>query len=140
MGVVLFSGLVALALLLLPLILVLLMVLFETTAHGVLVLLGLLVNWLRAFLPGGDGRLPPFQAVVFHPLDVALASLMRALPCLGGLVLILLNRGPGGWWWWIVLLWGLAAAIGGQLVAAVLLPGLMIAALFALPLPVWNRQ
>ena len=129
----LLSGLTGLALLLLPLILVLLMLLFETTARGVLVLLGLLVDWLRAFMPGGEGGLPPFQAVVFHPLDAALGSLLRALPCLAGLVLILLNRGSGGrWWWWITPLWALAAAIGGKPVAVVLMPGLVIAAIFAL--------
>ncbi len=131
-GLALFSGLAALGLLILPLILVLLMVLFETTARGVLVLLGLLVNWLRDFVPGSGGSLPPFQAVVFHPLEVALGSLLRAMPCLAGLMLILLRRSSGRWWWWILMLWSLAAAIGGRPVATLLLPGLVIAAIFAL--------
>ena len=133
-GLTLFSGVAALAALLLPLMLVLLMVLFDSVAHGVVVLLGLLLSWLRGFILGREGGSPLFQTVAFHPLRVAFASLLHALPCLVGLVLILLNRKPGGWWWWIVLSWGIAAAFGGQVVAALLLPGLCIAMLFALPL------
>ena len=67
---------------------------------------------------------------MFHPREAALGSLLRALPCLAGLVLILLNRAPAAWWW-VVLLWSLAAATGGKPVAMVLLPGLVIAAIFA---------
>ena len=137
-GLALASGVAALAMLLLPLLLVLLMVLFDSTAHGIVVLLELLLSWLRAFMPG-NGGVPPFRTVTFHPLDVALGSLMRALPCLGGLMLILLNRRPGARWWWIVLLWGSAAVIGGKAAAAVLLPGLVVAAIFALPLAALRR-
>jgi hypothetical protein len=131
-GLALFSGVAALALLLLPLLLVLLMVLFDTTAHGLLVLLALLLSWLRQFVPDGQGGLPAFRTVAFHPLDVALGSLTHALPCLAGLAVILINRASRGWWW-VALLWGLAAATSGRIVAAVLLPGLVLAALLALP-------
>ncbi len=138
-GLALVSGVAALAMLLLPLLLVLLMVLFDSTAHGIVVLLGLLLSWLREFMPGGGG-MPPFRTVTFHPLEVALASLLRALPCLAGLMLILLDRRPGARWWWIVLLWGCAAVIGGKAVAAVLLPGLVVAMVFALPLAARRRR
>ena len=139
-GLALFSGLAALAVILLPLVLVLLMLLFDTTAHGVLVLLGLLFEWLRSFMPGnggagngspGGGTLPAFQTVLVHPLPVALESLARAAPCLAGLVLILLNQAPGRGWWWIVLLWAVAAAAGGEAAALLLLPGLVLASCFA---------
>ena len=131
-GLALFSGLAALGLLLLPLLLVLLMVLFDTAAHGLLVLLVLLLGWLRQFVPGGGNGMPAFGTVTFHPLHVAVGSVVRALPCLAGLALILINRASKGWWC-VALLWGLAAATGGRIVAAVLLPGLVLAALFALP-------
>jgi hypothetical protein len=131
-GLALFSGLLALAVLLLPLVLVLLMVLFDTTAHGVIVLMGLLLSWLRQFMPGGEGGLVPFRMIAFHPLHVALQSLLHTLPCLAGLALILLNPRPGGWWGWVVLFWAFASAFGGEVVTVVLLPGLVIAAVFAL--------
>ncbi len=127
------SGTAALALLLLPLLLVLLMVLFDAVTHGMFVLIGALFDWLRGFVPGTAGSLPPFQSIAFHPWQVALASLMRSLPCLAGLMLVLLRRGPGGWWWWIVLLWSLAACVGGATVRQILLPGCVAAMLLALP-------
>ncbi len=127
------SGTAGLALLLLPLLLVLLMVLFDTVTHGLFVLVGALLDWLRAFVPGSAGSLPPFQSIAFHPWRVALQSLMRSLPCMAGLMLVLLRRGPGGWWWWIVLLWSLAACLGGPTVRQILLPGCVAATLLALP-------
>ena len=131
-SVAVLSGLSALGLLALPLLLLLLMVLFDTTMHGVVVLVELLLGWLRDFVLGGDGGLPLFQTIAFHPLQVAAESLARALPCLAGLMLVLPRRKPKGRWWWIVLFWGLAAAIGGEAPALMLLPGLIIAVIFAL--------
>ncbi len=128
------SGIAALALLLLPLLLVLLMVLFDTVTRGVLVLIGSWLDWLRGALPGGSAGLPPFQAIAFHPLRVALGSLMRSLPCLGGLMLVSPRRGAGGWWC-IVLFWVLAGSLGGPTVAAILLPGGIAAMLLALLRP-----
>ena len=139
LGLTLFSGVAALAVLLLPLMLVLLMVLFDSVAHGVVVLLGLLLDWLRALIVGSEGG-PLLQTVAFHPLQVAFESLLHALPCLTGLILILLNQRPGTRWWWIVLSWSIAAGFGGPLVAALLLPGLCIAILFALPLDALHRR
>ena len=135
-GLALLSGLAALAALLLPLLLVLLMLLFDNTAHGLMLLLQLLFGWLAAFLPsngnmaGNGSGLSSLEALAFHPLDIALNSLLRALPCMAGLALILLDPKPGARWWGILLLWGFSAAIGGEAVAALLLPGLAVAALF----------
>ncbi len=134
------SGTAALALLLLPLVLVLLMALFDTVTHGMLVLIGAWFDWLRGSAPGSDGGLPPFQTIALQPRRVALDSLMRSLPCLAGLMLVLLHRGPGGWWWWITLLWGLAASLGGSTVAAILLPGCIMAMLLALPRRASSRR
>ena len=131
-GLALVSGLSALAVLLLPLLLVLLMLLFDTTAHGVAVLLGLVLHWLRTFVLGDQAAAPALQALALHPLDVAMSSLLRGAPCLAGLMLILCNRKPGAGWWWVVLFWTVAAAAGGGIVTAMLLPGLLSAALFAL--------
>lgn len=130
-GLALSSGLSALAILLLPLLLVLLMMLFDTTAHGVVVLLDVLFSWLRAFMPGSAGGSSPFWTVAFHPAQVAVTSLAQALPCLGGLLLILLRREPGRSWWWVVLLWGLSAGMDGEVVASLLLPGIVVAASLA---------
>ncbi len=132
-GLALVSGTAALALLLLPLMLVLRMVLFDSTAHGVLVLLGVLLGWLQDFLLAGaaGGSLAPFPAIAFHPLRVAAGSIACAAPCAAGL-LVLLARWPArGSWWWVVLLWSIAALLGGKAAAAALLPGLLVAGLFA---------
>ncbi|MGI4745742.1 MAG: hypothetical protein ACRYGI_03570 [Janthinobacterium lividum] len=129
----LLSGLAALSILILPLMLVLLMVLFDTVAHGLLVLLGLLVTWLRQIVQVGATGLPPYDTIAFAPLDVALRSLFRSLPCLAGLMLVLLRQRPGRSWWLVVVLWGLSASIGGEVVAVALLPGIGIAIWFALP-------
>jgi len=127
------SGTAALAILLLPLVLVLLMMLFETTAHGVFVLFGMVFNWLRTTMPGSGNALPPFRTVEFHPLDVIVGSAARSLPCLCGLVLILLHRQAGPWWWWIVMLWGLTAWLGGTVIAFVLIPGILVSLALAWP-------
>ena len=122
------SSVAALALLLLPVVLVLLMVLFDITAHGVLVLLGLLLGWLRAFLPdapqAGDGS-------GFHPLGVASAALLHALPVIGGLLCAALGRHPRNWCG-ALLLWGAAALWDGSVVAATLVPALVGATICAL--------
>ncbi|WP_428377185.1 hypothetical protein [Lichenicoccus sp.] len=123
------SSVAALALLLLPLVLVLLMVLFDTTAHGVLVLLGLLLGWLRAFLPGSPHAT---TGAGFHPLGVALGSLLHAIPVLGGLLAILSGRQPRHWRG-ALLLWVVAAAFDGSVVAATLAPAIAGAAIGALP-------
>ena len=119
----------ALALLLLPLVLVLLMVLFETTAHGVLALFGLLLGWLRAFLPGSRYDT---AGAGFDALGVALDALLRALPVLGGLLAIVIGRRPR-YWCVALLLWGLAAALDGPVIAVVLGPAMAGAALCAVP-------
>lgn len=123
-GIALLSGATALALLMLPLFLVLLMVLFDRMAHGVLVLLGLLLTWLLELLPSNGNGLPSYQAVTLQPLAVAVHALFHIVPCVAGLALILLNRRSGRNWWLVVPLWGVTAASSGVAVAVVLLPGL----------------
>ena len=132
LGVMFLSGLSALTVLILPAVLVLLMVLFDTMAHSLLVLLGLLLTSLVQFVPGsGTGTLGPYQTVMQNPLQAASWSLLRAVPCLAGLMLIPLRRQPRRWWA-IILLWSFTACIAGQAVAIMLLPGIAIAALVAL--------
>lgn len=130
--VALLSGLCALSILALPLLLVLLMVLFDTVAHGLLVLLGLIVTWAGSLLQVGGSGLPPYSAIALAPLPVAVHAALRSAPCLMGLVLVLLRPSPGRSWWLVGLLWVLSAGIGGELVAVTLLPGIGIAAWFAL--------
>ncbi len=123
------SGVAALAFLLLPLVLVLLIVLFDSTAHGVMVLLGLLLGWLRGFLPYTP---EVFQAIDLDPVGVAFASLARAAPVLGGLLAILIVRRPSGWR--IALpLWAVACAMDGRAVAALLAPSMAAGLVCALP-------
>ncbi len=121
------------ALLLLPLVLVLLMVLFDAVTHGMLVLVGWLLDWLGGFLPSPARGLPRLQMIAFHPRRVALDSLTRSLPCLAGLMITWLRRGAGGSWCWVVLLWVVAACLGGPTVRGILLPGCVAATLLALP-------
>ena len=109
------------------------MVLFDSVTHGMFVLVGTVFDWLRGFVPGVAGASPPFQTIALHPWRVALGSLLRALPCLAGLMLVSLRLGPGGCWWWIVLLWSLAGYLGGPTVTEILLPGCVVAVLLALP-------
>jgi len=133
--VALASGAVALAWLALPLLLVLLMLLFDTVAHALLVLLGTVLSWASSFLPAGaGGGLPGYRGVAFHPARVAAASAARALPCLAGLLLVLLRPGRGRAWWGVLGLWLLAAALGGVPSLLALAPGLVVAAWRALPL------
>ena len=137
-GVVLalLSGIAALSILALPLLLVLLMVLFDTVAHGLLVLLGMIVTWAATLLQSGGSGLPPYSAIALAPLPVALHAALQSAPCLAGIMLVLFRPRPGRSWWLVVLLWGLSAAIGGGLAAMTLLPGLVVAVLFAvLPQP-----
>lgn len=136
----LLSGLAGLSILILPLMLVLLMVLFDTVAHGLLVLVGLLVTWLSQVVQTGATGLPPYDRIAFAPLDVALRSLFRSLPCLAGLMLALLRQRPGRSWWLVVVLWSLSASIGGEAVAVALLPGIGIAVWFAVPNPRFRRS
>ncbi len=118
------SGLAALSIALLPLLLVLLLLLFDRVTQGVMVLLGALLDWLRSLLPAGSGTLPPYRALVASPAAVALRALLPGLPCLAGLLLIAARR-----WRPALLCWSLA--IGAALVDAdpliplVLLPGLV---------------
>ncbi len=125
------SGLCAIALLMLPLLLVLLMLLFDSTAQGLLVLLGTLARWWQSIVPGPGGALPPYRALVVDPLGVAFHALVRAVPCLGGLALIVLVRASRPVWLWVLLLWSGAAVCGGAGVALALLPGLVAAGLLA---------
>ncbi len=139
-AVALCCGISALAMLLLPMLLVLLMVLFDTVTHGTFVLIGAWFDWLRGTAPGSADGLPAFQTIAFHPGRVALDSLARSLPCLAGLMLVSLRRGTGGHWWWIVLLWAIAAYLGGATVAVILLPGCVAATLLALSRPATARR
>lgn len=131
--VALLSGLGALSILALPLLLVLLMVLFDSLAHGLLVLLGMLMTWASTLLRAGGGSgLPAYSAIVVAPLPVAMHAALQSAPCLGGLMLVVLRPRPGRSWWGVALLWCLSAGIGGELVAVTLLPGIAVAAWFAL--------
>ena len=130
-AVAVLSGLSAIGLLSLPLLLLLLMLLFDSTAHGLLTLLGLVVSWLGTLLPGGSGNLPAYNAMALDPLPVAAEAALRSAPCLLGLVLALLCPRPGARWWWVALPWAVAAAADGGMVAVALLPGLLAAALLA---------
>ncbi len=132
LGVAVLSGLLALGLSMLPLLLALLMVLFDSTTHGLLALLGLVASWLGSLLPAGSGSLPPYDAIALDPVPVAAWAALRSAPCLLGLVLILLSPRPGRRWWWVALSWLLAAAGDGRPVATALLPGLLAALLLAL--------
>ena len=133
-GIALLSGLMALALLMVPLLLVLLMVLFDTTAQALMVLLGLVATWVQTLTPvGGGGGLPPYRAIALDPVSVGLSAGFRSAPCLAGVVLILSKPGPGPRWWWVVLLWAISASLGGEAVGFALAPGLLAAALLALP-------
>ena len=124
LAVAVLSGLAALAIETLPLVLLLLLVLFDRVTHGVMVLLGALLEWLRSLLPAGPGALPPYRALAADPLAVALRALLLGLPCLAGLLLIGLRR-----WGLVLLCWSLdaaGAALGADpLVAIALLPGLV---------------
>jgi len=129
------SGALALAWLALPLVLVLLMLLFDTVAHALLVLLGMLVSWIGSVLPASPvGALPGYRSLAFHPAQVAAASAGRALPCLAGLLLAVLRPRRGASWWAVLGLWIVAAALGGLLSLLALAPGLAVAATRALPL------
>ena len=133
LAVVFLSGGAALAILLLPVVLVLLLALFDTLTHALLVLFGQLLTLLPEFAHGGDGHgLSPYQSILASPWRVAWNAIVRALPCLAGLMIIRLSRQPGRWWA-IVLVWSLTARLNGELVAATLLPGIVVAALFAVP-------
>ncbi len=133
LGVIILSGSAALPILLLPVVLVLLLALFDTMAHALLVLLGQVLALLPEFAPtGGAAALSPYQSIMDDPGDAAWESLVRALPCLAGLMLIQWSR--QAWRWWaIVLVWSLTARLNGELVAALLLPGIVVAGLFAMP-------
>lgn len=117
----------------LPLLLVLLIVLFDTVAHGVLVLFGLVADWLRRLVPGGGG-LPPYRSAATEPLRVALHSLLLSLPCAGGLAVAALH-GTRRRWWFVLVAWSMVAAAGGKAVALVLMPGLLSALLLATARP-----
>lgn len=130
--VALLSGLGALSILALPLLLVLLMVLFDSLAHGLLVLLGMLMTWASTLLQSGGSGLQQYSAIVMAPLPVAMHAALQSAPCLGGLMLVVLRPRPGRSWWGVALLWCLSAGIGGELVAVTLLPGIAVAAWFAL--------
>ena len=127
------SGLAALSIETLPLLLVLLLLLFDRVTHGVLVLLGALLQWLRSLLPAASGGLPSYGALTADPSAVAARALLLGLPCLAGLLLL------GARSWRLALLcWSLdiaIAAIAVDLPAAIaLLPGLLAVLLLA-----WRR-
>ena len=140
LAVIVLSGSAALAILLLPMALVLLLALFDTVAHALLVLLGQFLALLPQFAPvGGAGGLSPYQSIMDDPLRTAWQSLVRALPCLAGLLLVRLTR-QALKWWAIVLLWTLTAQFNGELIAAVLLPGILAAGLRAMPMIATRRR
>ena len=130
LAVAVLSGLAALSIDMLPLLLVLLLLLFDRVTHGVLVLFGALLEWLRSLLSVGPGAAPPYGALAADPLAVAARALLLGLPCLAGLLLLGLRRR-----WPVLLCWGLdivlARFVGDPLVAVTLLPGLLATLLLA---------
>ncbi len=130
LAVAVLSGLAALSIEMLPLLLMLLLLLFDRVTHGVLVLLGALLEWLRSLLPAGTGVLPPYRALTADPLAVAARALLLGLPCLAGLLLL----GARSWrptlLCWIL---GIAVAAADVDLPAVtaLLPGLLAVLLLA---------
>ena len=118
------SGVAALSVETLPLLLVLLLALFDRVTQGVLVLFGALLDWVRSLLPAGPGALPSYRALTASPLAAALQALLLGLPCVAGLLLIGLRR-----WKLVLLCWSLdiAAAMldADPLVSIALLPGLL---------------
>ena len=139
-AVMVLSGSAASAMLLLPLMLVALITLFDTMAHSLLVLLGTLLETLLRLLPmSGDGGLSPYRSIMADPQRVAFASLARAMPCITGLLLVTYGRQPQRWFA-VLLLWGLTARIGGVAVAAILLPGIIVSGLFAMPISGLRRR
>ncbi len=124
LAVAVLSGLAALSIEMLPLLLVLLLLLFDRVTHGVLVLLGALLEWLRSLLPAGGGGLSPYGALAADPVAVAARALLLGLPCLTGLLLLGVRR-----WWPALLCWGFdlaLAVVSMNLPAAIALsPGLL---------------
>lgn len=124
LAVAVLSGLAALSVEMLPLLLVLLLLLFDRVTHGVLVLLGALLEWLRSLLPAGGGGLSQYGALAADPLAVAARALLLGLPCLAGLLLLGIRR-----WRPALLCWGLdlaLAVVSMNLPAAIaLFPGLL---------------
>ena len=123
--VALLSGLAALSIAVLPLLLVLLLLLFDRVTQGVMVLVGALLDWLRSLLPAGSGgALPPYRALLADPLAVAGRALPVVLPCTAGLVLGVARR-----WRAALSCWGrcmaLALAEADLVTAAILAPGLL---------------
>jgi hypothetical protein len=124
------SGLLALSLLALPVFLALLMILFDSTMQGLLVLLGSLVNVAGWLLGGGTGSLPDYRAIELDPWRLGLDASLRALPCAGGLAIVAVRPGGGWRWWGVAVLWATAMWSGDALVRLVLAPGVAIAAGF----------
>jgi hypothetical protein len=133
--VALLSGGATLCLLLLPFWLAMLLLVFEDATHALLSLFGLVLGWLLSSLPGaGSAGLPAFQALARHPASSALLSLVRALPCLLGLLLMLMrprvlaSRPAAGA---AAACWLISLPCGGRTAALLLLPGLLAAAILA---------
>ena len=129
--VALLSGLAALSVALLPLLLVLLLLLFDRVTQGVMVLMGALLDWLRSLLPAGaGGALPPYRALVTDPLAVAGRALPLVLSCVAGLVLVAVRR-----WRSALACWGVCVALAfaeaDPVTAVTLMPGLLAVLLLA---------
>ncbi len=118
------SGLAALSVATLPLLLVLLLLLFDRVTQGVMVLVGALLDWLRSLLPAGPGALPPYRALLTDPQAVAGRALPLVLPCVAGLVLVVARRWRLALWCWGICV-AVAFAEADPLAAVALLPGLV---------------
>jgi len=122
-------ALLTLGILLTPLLLALLMVLFDTTAKGFMELLAWLLDRLETYLLPQAGGLPPYQSLDLLLRPLVLGTLLPGLPCLAGLLLVLRRPAFGRHWLLAALAWGLSAALGGITIALLLLPA-CLAALF----------
>lgn len=124
------SGLCALSILMLPLLLALLMILFDSTARGLLIMLGSILRWLGSFLPAGNA-LPPYRSLSLDPVAIALAAGLPMLPCLLGLLPPLAAPERRASWGLAAIVWCAALPFAGRLPAFALLPGIAAALLLA---------
>jgi hypothetical protein len=125
----------ALAVVFTPLLLALLMVLFDSTAHGLMQLVSWLLSGIDAYMPVSPGSLPDYQALRFSPWAIIAGALLRGVPCLLGLAVIAPRPRPGRHWLLAAASWGVCAVISGGGTAVLLLPPCVVALVFARPKP-----
>ncbi|MCQ8277919.1 hypothetical protein NFI95_05600 [Acetobacteraceae bacterium KSS8] len=129
-AVALLSGLCALSVLALPLLLALLMLLFDSTARGLMIMLGSILHGLGTFLPAGNA-LPPYRSLPLDPAALAFAALLRIFPCLLGLVPAIVAPERRASWLLCAACWCAALPFAGRLPVFALLPGIVAALLLA---------